>query len=290
MTFFAMLTKEMRLRMRQERTVWVLIVYIVLLSLLGWLYLNHSTGRSFYDWNVIGVQLYQLLTVVEILLIVFITPSFTSGSVNIEKEIETYDMLLCSKISSFSLVAGKLIAGLSDVFLLIAGSIPLFSLALFFGNFTPMQMLKDLIMLVVTAVMIASFGLFCSTLFAKRSTSVAIAYVAVLLWLIVPFLSFSLVPVIMVGGQIDLGYSLYMLAWNPLAILTLNGVIFSYRSTTIAIVAGMHISSWLAYILLSMGATLLFFLLSLCFVKPHLLSRIRACFIACRKKVQKEKS
>jgi len=37
MTFFVLLTKEMRLRMRQERTVWVMIVYVLLLGSLGWL-------------------------------------------------------------------------------------------------------------------------------------------------------------------------------------------------------------------------------------------------------------
>lgn len=74
MTFFVLLTKEMRLRMRQERTVWVLIIYVILLSLLGWLYLSRTASGSVnlgYDWNTTGTQLYQLLTVVEILLIRF---------------------------------------------------------------------------------------------------------------------------------------------------------------------------------------------------------------------------
>src|SRR5437762_3356709 len=124
MTFFVLLTKEMRLRMRQERTVWVLIAYVLLLGLLGWLYLSRSTGNSRigYDWNTTGTVLYQLLTLVQIVLIIFITPAFTSGAVNAEKELKTYDMLFCSQISSFSLIAGKLIAGLSNVLLLIAAT------------------------------------------------------------------------------------------------------------------------------------------------------------------------
>jgi ABC-type transport system involved in multi-copper enzyme maturation permease subunit len=289
MAFFVLLTKEMRLRMRQERTVWVMILYVVLLSLLGWLYLSRSTSGSSNignDWNTAGTQLYQLLTVVEILLIIFITPSFTSGSINAEKELKTYDMLLCSQISSFSLVAGKLISGLSNVFLLIAASIPLFSLVFFFGGFTPMYILKDLTVFAVTAVMIASFGLLCSILFAKRSTSMAIAYVAVLLWLIVPLIYLSLVPAPVVRGQVDQQYSLHVLAWNPVTILTLNGGMSPYASITY-IVAGMSISSWLAYMLLSAGMTLLFFLLSLCFVKPHLLRRVYARFIAYTEKRRK---
>ncbi len=286
MTFFALLTKEMRLRMRQERTVWVLIIYVLLLGLLGWFYLSRSTsnGSSIsYDWNAIGTTLYQLLTLIQIVLTIFITPAFTSGAVNAEKELKTYDMLLCSQISSFSLVAGKLIAGLSNVLLLIIATIPLFSLVFFFGGFTPLHILQDLAVFVITAAMIASFALLCSTLFAKRSVSTAIAYMAVLLWLIVPFIYVYFVPVPMVRDQqIDQQYILNVLVWNPLVILSLNGGLFSYLSGNY-IFAGIQIVPWIAYVGFSAVATLLFFLLSLCFVKPYLLSRIRARFIAYRK-------
>jgi ABC-type transport system involved in multi-copper enzyme maturation permease subunit len=286
MTFFALLTKEMRLRMRQERTVWVLIIYVLLLGLLGWFYLSRSTsnGSSIsYDWNAIGTTLYQLLTLIQIVLTIFITPAFTSGAVNAEKELKTYDMLLCSQISSFSLVAGKLIAGLSNVLLLIIATIPLFSLVFFFGGFTPLHILQDLAVFVITAAMIASFALLCSTLFAKRAVSTAIAYMMVLLWLIGPFIYAYFVPVAMVRNQqMDQQYILNILVWNPLVILSLNGGLFSYLSGNY-IFAGIQIVPWLAYVGFSAMATLLFFLLSLCFVKPYLLSRIRARFIAYRK-------
>jgi ABC-type transport system involved in multi-copper enzyme maturation permease subunit len=290
MTFFVLLTKEMRLRMRQERTIWILIFYVVLLSLLGWLYLSLSTGGSFhfgYDWTSTGTHLYQLLTTVEILLIIFITPSFTSAAINSEKEFKTYDMLLCSSMSAFSLATGKLIAGLTNVFLLIAAPIPLFSLVFFFGGMTPAHVLKDLILFIVTAIMIACFGLLCSTLFAKRSTSTAIAYLAVLLWLIVPFIYLFFVPAPFVKFQFDQPYSLHILAWNPVVILSLNGGIFSSYGFIAYKIDKIYISSWLVYILLSVGASLLFFLLSLCFVKPHLQTRMRACLIAYRKKRKK---
>jgi ABC-type transport system involved in multi-copper enzyme maturation permease subunit len=216
-------------------------------------------------------------------LTIFITPAFTSGAVNAEKEIKTYDMLICSQISSFSLVAGKLIAGLSNVLLLIIATIPLFSLVFFFGGFTPLHILQDLAVFVITAAMIASFALLCSTLFAKRAVSTAIAYMMVLLWLIGPFVYTYFVPVAMVRNQqIDQQYILNILVWNPLVILSLNGGLFSYLSGNY-IFAGIQIIPWLAYVGFSAMATLLFFLLSLCFVKPYLLSRIRARFIAYRK-------
>jgi ABC-type transport system involved in multi-copper enzyme maturation permease subunit len=216
-------------------------------------------------------------------LTIFITPVFTSGAVNAEKELKTYDMLICSQISSFSLVAGKLVAGLSNVLLLIIATIPLFSLVFFFGGFTPLHILQDLAVFVITAAMIASFALLCSTLFAKRSVSTAIAYMMVLLWLIGPFIYVYFVPAATVRDQqIDQQYILNVLVWNPLVILSLNGGFFTYLSGNY-IFAGIQIVPWLAYIGFSAVTTLLFFLLSLCFAKPYLLSRIRARFIAYRK-------
>ena len=286
MTFFAVLTKEMRLRLRQEHTVWVLIVYVLLLGLLGWFYLSHSTSNMSNinsDWEMIGTTLYQLLTFVQIVLTIFISPALTSGAINAEKELKTYDMLLCSQLSTFSLVAGKLIAGWSNALLLISASIPLFSLVFFFGGLTPLHILQDLAVVVITAAMIASFALFCSTLFAKRSVSTAIAYMVVLLWLIVPFLSVQFVPGPAMRNQpIDQWHILDIFVWNPLVILSLNGGIFPYFSGNY-LLSGMPISPWLAYVIISIGATLLFFLLSLCFVKPYLLSRMRVCLMKYRK-------
>lgn len=278
MTFLALFTKEMRLRMRQERTVWILIIYVLLLGLLGWLYLSRSTSNMSsinYDWDTIGATLYQLLTLVQIVLILCITPVLSSGAISAEKEFETYDLLLCSQLSAFSLIAGKFVAGLCNVLLLIVATIPLFSLVFFFGGFTTLHILQDLVLFIVTAAMITSFALFCSTLFDKRSVSTAIVYIVVLLWLMLPFLSVQFVPGAAMRNQpTGQPYMLGLFIWNPFVILSLNGGIFSYLANDY-LLASMPIAPWLAYIMISLGVMLLFFLLSLCLVKPYFMSRVR---------------
>src|SRR5215813_13854099 len=107
MTFRAILVKEMRLRMRRERTIWTLVLYVLLLGVLGWFSLNNSFASlpTINQWSSVGYNLYHLLTAVQILLILFITPAFTATAINSEKERQTYEMLICSRISSLSLVA-----------------------------------------------------------------------------------------------------------------------------------------------------------------------------------------
>ncbi|MBV9021689.1 MAG: ABC transporter permease subunit, partial [Ktedonobacteraceae bacterium] len=122
MTFLALLTKELRLRMRRERTVWVVIVYILLMGLLGGFYISRYANTTNGYANSVtlsqtGSVLYILLSFVQLFLILFITPAFTSTSINGEKERQTFDLLLCSRLSSFALVSGKLVAGLANALL-----------------------------------------------------------------------------------------------------------------------------------------------------------------------------
>jgi len=172
MTFFTLLTKEMRLRLRRERTIWIIIVYIMLMGLLGWFYLSNNSNYNNPSNNglsSVGTSLYTILSLVQLILLVFITPSFTSTAVNGEKERQTYDMLLCSRLSAFSLVTGKLAAGLMSALLLICAAVPLFSLVFFFGGVSPAQVLNALVVFIATTFVIGTFGIFCSTIFRRPS-------------------------------------------------------------------------------------------------------------------------
>ena len=275
MTFAALLTKELRLRLRRERSVWVIIVYLVVMGLLGFGYLAQASafnGNQNYLLSQIGAQLYNLLAVVQLFLIVFIAPAFTATSINGEKERQTYDMLICSRLSSFSLLAGKLVAGLASTFLLIAASLPLFSLVFFFGGVSPSQVINALVVFVFTAIPIGAFGLFCSTLVRRPTVSTAITYMGCVLWMLGPW-----VALLLLRGQfffgIGNGITPHLLGWNPIAALvsTLPGgnIIGNYP-------VGSHtFQLWIVYSVLSVVMTIVFFLLSMWFVKPNPVGRLK---------------
>lgn len=278
MTFLALLTKELRLSLRRERTVWVIIAYILLMGLLGWFSLNAFSSGSNVNGSAlsnVGISLYYILSIVQLFLIIFITPAFTSTTVNGEKERQTFDMLLCSQLSSLSLVSGKLLAGLMNALLLIAASVPLFSLVFFFGGISPAQLLKALIIYVVTTIMIGTFGLFCSTVFRRPAASTAIAYMSALGWLVLPLIIYYIILVsnsffanrLASGNQASI-----MFIWNPVYILYTtfpSGAAISYYN-----LANLTIAPWIAYTGISIIAALLFFLLSLWTIKPNPLGRL----------------
>src|SRR5436309_4894082 len=187
MTFTTLLIKELRLRLRRERFVWLIIIYLLVMGLLGFGFLQRanafSGGYQGYLLSQIGAQLYALLSFIQLFLIVFIAPAFTATAINGEKERQTFDLLLCSKLSAYSLLAAKLIAGLANVLLLIAASLPLFSLVYFFGGVAPSQVLSLLVVYAVTALVAGTFGLCCSTILKQPTVSTSVVYTFCVIWM-----------------------------------------------------------------------------------------------------------
>ena len=280
MTFTALLTKELRSRLRRERAIWLIIAYLCVLGLLGLVFLVRanafSGGTRVYLLSQTGAQLYALLSLVQLALIVFISPAFTSTSINGEKERQTFDLLLCSKLSAFSLLTGKLIAGLANVLLLIAASIPVFSLVFFFGGVAPSQVLAMLLICVMTAIVAGIFGLFCSTIFPRPNVSTSITYGFCVLWMFAYWVVYYLISSgTSTANPRTIGWVQVLNVWNPIAALNsiLNGAQSSSATFT---VFRLHLAPWLAFTLISLIVAVLLFLLSSVFVKPGLPGRLLA--------------
>ncbi|MBV9689427.1 MAG: ABC transporter permease [Ktedonobacteraceae bacterium] len=274
MTFLALLTKELRLRMRRERTVWVIIVYILFMSLLGGFfisrYANSDNGYSSVALSQTGNILYILLSFVQLFLILFITPAFTSTSINGEKERQTFDLLLCSRLSSFALVSGKLVAGLANALLLIAAALPLFSLVFLFGGVSPTQVLSALLVYIVTTLMLGTFGLFCSTLVKRPAASTALVYIAGILWLIVPLVLYAIIA--STGGLPPSSqWPPLLFIWNPATALYSTYAISGNQFYSFGDV---NVAPWIAYTILNSVAIIVFFVLSMWTAKPNSLRKL----------------
>ncbi len=272
MTFAALLTKELRLRLRRERTIWVLITYLLVMTLLGFLFISRTSAYNSNSVSTLGLGLYTLLVFVQLFLIMFITPAFTATSINGEKERQTFDLLLCSRLSAFELVAGKLVAGLANALLLIAASIPLFSLVFFFGGVGPAQVFQATLVFVVTAIVVGTFGLFCSTLLKRPPVSIAIAYMFCVIWVITPWLlSFLLQLSAPFNGSAQ---ESYIFIGNP--ILAMISTFTFGVGPPIGTVSlfGTSLAPWITYTIINLLLTIVLLLLSTWLVKPYPISRL----------------
>jgi ABC-type transport system involved in multi-copper enzyme maturation permease subunit len=267
MTFLALLTKELRLRMRRERTMWVIIVYVLLMGLFGWFFISRFSNVNSYGpfgLNTTGLYLYVLLSQIQLFLILFITPAFTATAINGEKERQTFDLLLCSRLSAFSLIAGKLVAGLTNALLLVAASLPIFSLVFFFGGVSPLQVLAALLIYVATTVLVGSCGLFFSTILSRPAASTAVTYMTGMLWLIAPLVIYLILTASGTGQPSNQLPNLFLL--NPAVALIST---YPFGSSYIFSIAGLMISPWIAYSVFDLVAAAIFFTLSMRAAKPR---------------------
>ncbi len=272
MTFAALLTKELRLRLRRERTIWVLITYLLVMTLLGFLFISRTSAYNSNSVSTLGLGLYTLLVFVQLFLIMFITPAFTATSINGEKERQTFDLLLCSRLSAFELVAGKLVAGLANALLLIAASVPLFSLVFFFGGVGPAQVFQATLVFVVTAIVVGTFGLFCSTLLKRPPVSIAIAYMFCVIWMITPWLlSFLLQLSAPFNGSVQ---GAYIFLGNPILAMISTFTLGVGPPIGTVSLFGTGLAPWITYTIINLLLTIVLLLLSTWLVKPYPISRL----------------
>lgn len=180
--------KELRGRMRGRRAFVILSVYLVLLAGFAWMVelimeRTHSTGfggNSSYAAAAIGQGIFAGLLMLETLLVAFLAPMATAGSISLEREKQTLEMLAATPITSLAIVLGKLLSALIYVWLLIAASIPLTAVVFVFGGVAPDDLLHGYLVLLVTALGFGSFGLLCSSLVKRTQAATAITIFGVL--------------------------------------------------------------------------------------------------------------
>ena len=181
------LSSELKTRMRGWKTAFGIAAYLGVLLLIGFLYYLAYVQQSLsWDASVnarqsVGMAIYTMLAVVQFTLILLITPAQTAGSISGEREKQTLDLLLSTRMSPFGIVFGKLLSSMSYMVLLIFTSLPLFSLVFLFGGVTPGDMAKLFLFYIITAFAIGSIGIFFSTLFRRTVTATVLTYLSMFL-------------------------------------------------------------------------------------------------------------
>jgi ABC-type transport system involved in multi-copper enzyme maturation permease subunit len=166
--------------MRTWRSPLAMTIYVILLGGLGWAVFsalsNTSIGGGSGQSTNYGSLLFTYLIIFQVVLLAFITPALTSGSISGERERQTIDLLFVTPIAPFSIIWGKLLASMSFVVLLLILSVPIFSLVFLFGGIELDQMLYAFLVVGVTALCLGLVGIAWSTLFRRTLAATVAAY------------------------------------------------------------------------------------------------------------------
>ena len=139
-------------RMRSFKTLlialaWLLVMLGAALLIMGHLF---GTEASIYSLRS-GVSCYQILIIVQFVLIVLVAPAMTSGAIAGERERQTLELLLVTNTRSFRIVWGKAMESFAMLALLTVCGLPVMCLTLIAGAVTLPQILAGELFLLVMA-------------------------------------------------------------------------------------------------------------------------------------------
>ena len=122
------------------------------------------------------LSLYVFAASVEFVMLLFLVPAMTAGSISGERERRTLNLLLTTKMTAGDVVIGKLAANLSTILLLIVSSFPILALVFIYGGITILDAALLLLCYVTTAFLTGSIGVFCSAYFRKSTIATVASY------------------------------------------------------------------------------------------------------------------
>lgn len=177
--------KELRGRMRGARAFVILSIYVALMSgftlLLYGIYSVEASLTPTASGGTIGKLIFAGVVTIELFLVCFIAPAFTSGSISGERERRTFHILRTTLLPARRIVFGKLMSALAYVVLLLLVAVPLQSLAFLMGGVTIPEVLLSIELLFVTAISFGVVGIYFSAAMSRTLGASVVTYVIVLL-------------------------------------------------------------------------------------------------------------
>jgi ABC-2 type transport system permease protein len=201
-----LIVKDAVSRMRSWRAPVVLTLYLGLLAAFGYsafLIAAISQGASHTGAAQIGAQVFSSLTFFQLTLISLFAPALAAGAVSGERERQTFDVLLVSRVTALGIVWGKLVASVAFMLLLILGSLPLFAAVFLFGGIDFEQFVVTQLLTVSTAVTIAAVSVFLSSAFRRTLPSTVAAYGCTFAGLVGTFLVGSMLSILIAERQVS---------------------------------------------------------------------------------------
>ena len=132
-------SREMKVSSRSIRLPLIIVLFNGILSMVTLLNMYSAVAQvestaviqysSFMD-------MYEFVTTIEFILLMFIVPAVTAASISGERERQTLELMLTTQMTASQVVIGKLMSALSTLLLLIVSSFPAVAMVFVYGGIT----------------------------------------------------------------------------------------------------------------------------------------------------------
>lgn len=175
--------KELKLGVRSAKLPIVILIFNSILAFISLLVLYAIIENAYWsgiiDYTSV-IMLYVIVLGIESILLAFIVPALTASTISGERERQTLDILLTTRMTPWSIIWGKLMSSVSMIILVIFSSVPVISIVLIFGGISLIDVMKIVLYLVFAAIFFGTISIGCSSHFKKTTSSTVAAYGGIL--------------------------------------------------------------------------------------------------------------
>ena len=218
--------KDVRVQSRSMKICWGVFAYDAILALVFFLAMAIIRQEIRYsDGNVYGamVWLYPILGVTQLVILGVVVPVRTASSISGEKERQTFDIMMTTGMTPFSVILGKVMTAIVQSMFFVVASMPIMALCFTIGGMSWSYLFWFLAVAFLVSFFATSIGILCSSICRKSISAVIMSYGFYLLF----FLGTVLPSILYQIFYINLSYSSYYNGWgNTPLFLLLNPFIY----------------------------------------------------------------
>ena len=176
------LRNESKISVRSIKFTLMIFAYISVLSVAVMIYYSSVNEAIFSN----GLYLessklfYVVMALGQAILLLFIVPALSSTAICSEREKQTLDILLSSKLTPFQIIIGKVSASSLRVIILIISTMPLYAIGALIGVVKISNILSLIVFFIVNTIFVSSIGVFISTCAKTSKVSTTLSYAVVL--------------------------------------------------------------------------------------------------------------
>ncbi len=194
--------KDVKVQSRSMKICWGVFAYELILALVFFLAMVIIQQESRYSLDNIYssmVWLYPVLAVTQIVILGVVVPVRTASSISGEKERQTFDIMMTTSMTPFSIIAGKVTTAIVQSMLFVLASMPVMALSFIIGGMSWAYLFWFLGMAFLVSFFAASIGILCSALCKKSISAVIMSYGFYLVFFIVTILPLIIYEIIEVS-------------------------------------------------------------------------------------------
>ncbi len=210
--------KDLKVASRSMKISWGLFAYeavLALVFLVAMSIIKSSTDDIYNSTNIYSkmVSLFPALAIAQTLIVALIVPIITASSISGERERQTFDIMLTTCMSPFSIILGKVASAVIRILFFVAASIPIMAMAFVAGGLSWANLFYFLLSIILLSVFSGSIGILSSSFSRRSITAVILSFIFYFVIFVLTFL-----PVLIRGlsGADSAGESLLPLLFNPL--------------------------------------------------------------------------